>query len=198
MRKYIILLIIAVCFSGCSNNSIPQQTNSDEEKHSQIINNNEEEIFQFQSNNDEKMFYDFDMFLNITPLDFIEYLYSNPIDRDMKFEEETSNIFSTKDINEFVTKYYNIWYDEMTAIYENLKSQLNDEARKILEESQTAWEEVERSAKLWHHIFHVSKGRGTGDSALVITQSIDIIRKRTFLLAEYTYWLTGEFNFTYK
>lgn len=142
--------------------------------------------------------YDKLLFLPDTPREFVEYLYSNPIDFTMKNEEETSVIYSTKDINELYSKYYNIWYDEMNTVYVNLENQLTGEAKELLEKSQKAWEEEnQRDSELWWYVFDLSKGHGSGDTSMIVIQSMDRVRVRTFLLAEYYYWLTGDFEFEF-
>lgn len=178
MKKVISLFILTLTFIllGCSNNEA-SNTN----------------------NNDITTQYDKLLFLYDTPSEFVEYLYSNPIDLAMKNEEESSGIYSTKDINEFYSKYYNIWYDEMDSIYDNLISQLTGEANEILKNSQKTWEEENQlDSELWWYIFDTSKGHGSGDSSMIIKQSIDRVRTRTFMLAEYYYWLTGNYEFTYE
>jgi len=133
------------------------------------------------------------------PNEFIEYLYSNPIDRDMKKDEEKGKIYRTKDIYKFYMNYYNIWNNEMGIVYENLIDLLDDEAKTLLENSQIAWEDENiNNSKLWSYVFDMSKGHGSGDSTMILLQSIDRIRIRTFLLAEYYYWTTNDFKFAYQ
>ena len=152
-----------------------------------------------KNENDITSRYDKLLFLQDTPSTFIEKMYSNPIDVAMKNEEKLSDIYSTKDINEFYTKYYNIWYNELNTVYENLLSQLTGDAKEKLTKSQNAWkEENQYNSDLWWHIFDSSKGHGSGDSSMIIIQSMDRLRARTFLLAEYYYWLTGDFKFSYN
>ncbi len=143
--------------------------------------------------------YDKTLFLSDTTSAFVEYMYLNPIDAAMKNEENSSDIYTTKDINEFYSKYYNIWCDELNIVYEKLSNQLTGEAKEKLVKSQNAWEdENQYDSELWLYIFDSSKGHGTGDSSMITKQSMDRVRTRTFLLAEYYYWLTGDFKFSYN
>jgi hypothetical protein len=139
------------------------------------------------------------LFLYDTSDEFISYLFSNPIDRDMRREGEESGMFNTGDINEFYFKYRNIWVNEMNCVYENLMNQLSAEAKNALEESQTAWEiEEESNLRLCGYVLNEVVGWGSGHSAMTLAQSIGRVRMRTFQLAEYYYWLTGDFNFVYE
>ncbi|MCM1226918.1 MAG: DUF1311 domain-containing protein [Clostridium sp.] len=143
--------------------------------------------------------YDRSLFLTDTTSKFVEYMYSNPIDAARKNEANSSDIYTTKDIDEFCSKYYDIWQNELNTVYEKLSDQLTGEAKEKLVKSQNAWqEENQYDSKLWLDIFDLSKGHGSGDYSMITEQSIDRIRKRTFLLAEYYYWLTGDFEFSYK
>ena len=136
------------------------------------------------------------LFLGDTPLEIIEYLYSNKIDKDM--QEEGELLYTTEDINDWVAKYYGIWENEMNVVFDNLLAQLSGEARLILDNSQASWENMNQyNSYLWYEIFALSKGRGTGDASMVHMQSLGRVRERTFLLAEYYYWLTGDFSFYY-
>ena len=137
------------------------------------------------------------LFLGDTPLELIQYIYSNKIDRDM--QEEGELLYTTEDINEWVAKYYDIWENEMNVVFGNLLAQLSGEARLILYNSQASWESMNQyNSHLWYEIFALSKGSGTGDASMVHMQSLGRLRERTFLLAEYYYWLTEDFSFLYN
>jgi len=136
------------------------------------------------------------LFMSETPDEFIEYLYSNPIDAEMKKAEEESKIYRTKDIYEFYMNYHTIWENEMNIVYGNLMDLLDDEAKTLLENSQVAWEEESiNNSHLWRVVFDMSKGRGSMDTILILNQKIDMIRLRTFSLAEYHYWIADYFEF---
>ena len=185
MRKLIALLLIFI-LSGCSQNTTFESLGTKEAKPlhdlSLSLSDTPPECME-----EENPLYDYSLFLRDTPLLFIEYLYSNQIDIDM--EKEGEFLFGTQDINDWVSKYHVIWENEMNIVYENLIAQLSEEARSHFKESQASWESMMRyHLLLWYEIFHLSKCRGTGDPAMVALQSMDIIRKRTFLLAEYYYW----------
>jgi uncharacterized protein YecT (DUF1311 family) len=136
------------------------------------------------------------VFLYDTPEKLREYLLSNQIDINMKLEDGLN--LTTIEINDWASKYYRIWENEMNLAYEKLQNHLSDEARKILEDSQMSWYNMDRqNAYLWHEVFLLSKGDGSGDAAMIHIQSIARVRARTFLLAEYYYWLTGDFSFEY-
>ena len=162
MRKktIFIVIILSLILYGCK---------------SQTISNEE-----IKSNN--AIEYRKGIFLQETPSTFINYLYSNPIDRLM--EEELKKTYTTKDINEIYTKYYTIWNEEMGLIYEDLINKLPKDSKIILEVSQEEWEkENQNDSELWSYVFDVSKGRGSGDYSMILDQSINRIRLRTFLLA---------------
>jgi len=117
----------------------------------------------------------------------------------MKQEEENSRIYNTNDIYDFYSKYHTIWNNELDIVYEKLMYLLTVEAKEMLEKSQIAWEEENaNNSKLWLQVFDATKGRGSGDATMILIQNIDRIRIRTFLLAEYYYWLTGDFAFEYR
>jgi uncharacterized protein YecT (DUF1311 family) len=127
----------------------------------------------------------------------MNYLYFNQIDIDMEAEGEL--LYNTMEINAWVSKYNDIWENEMNAVYENVLEQLSSEAKDKLEESQASWEStMQHHLLLWYDIFDLTKGRGSGDPSMVTLQRISMLKIRTFLLAEYHYWLTGEFDFTYN
>lgn len=178
MRKLTIFIVIISFLTsyGCKSKTYPN-TN--------IISNNTTE-------------YREEFFLQETPSTFVNYLYSNPIDISMG--EELEKLYSTKDIDEVYSKYYIIWTEEMDLIYEELINKLPEDSKIILKLSQEEWaKENQYDSDLWNHIFDVSKGRGSGDYSMILNQSINRIRLRTFLLAEYLYWLTGDyFEFSYK
>lgn len=139
----------------------------------------------------------FNLFLGDTSLDFREYLYSNRIDAYM--QEKGELLYTTRDINNWIESYYAIWKNEMNIVYENLLSQLSGEAREMLENSQASWEYMTKyNSYLWHEVFALSTGRGTGDASMILMQGVGKVRERTFLLAEYFYWLTGDFSFYYN
>lgn len=175
MKKkcFFITLILTFALYSCNN---PQENNS-----------NNIELYSKSS------------FLYDTPSEFIEYLDSNSIDSFMNDDEITSQLYTTKEVYDHYYECYNQWIYEMDAVYESLMSQLPDEARNKLETSQKNWEESNKlTSELWLDIFNLSKGHGSGDDTMILIQNIDRVRNRTFLLAEYLYWLTGDFKFTYK
>ena len=137
------------------------------------------------------------IFLWDTPQDFRDYLFSNPID--IAMERDGDLIYTTSDIKEWVAHYAQIWLKEMDSVYESLSNQVSDESRVFLEQSQAAWEVMnQQDSALWFEIFYSSKGQGSGDISMVGFQNIYRIRQRTFLLAEYYFWLTGDFNFIWQ
>lgn len=193
MRKFLILCLVILILSGCTQNANSESSGTDKETPSSLS-----DTPPVNTETEEKRSYDSSLFLWDTPPEFKEYLYSNQIDIDMEREENESGMYKTSDINNFCVKYYDIWNNEMNIVYENLIEQLSGEAKSKLEKSQEAWvTEEQYSSSLWYDIFELSKGYGTGDAAMVCLQRVDRIRKRTFLLAEYQYWLTGDFVFSY-
>jgi len=196
MRQFLVLVILfasLVAFLGCSDNSF---THSLDENDEEISQPDSFSLIPYEYQLNEKLNFNISsLFLSDTPQQLIDYLFSNEIDIAMKEEGET--LFSTQEINEWVMKYHTIWTNEMNIIYDNLLLVLHDDARKLLEYSQISWEHTNtHNSYLWHEIFSISKGRGTGDSSLVFYQNLQRTRERAFLLAEYYYWLTGSFSFT--
>lgn len=144
----------------------------------------------------ESLPYNLSSFLGDTPLEFIEYIYSNQIDIDMRRDGEL--LFTTGEINEWAAKYHAIWENEMNIVYGNLLAQLDGETRASLENSQASWEAMNQyNWRLWHDVLILSVGHGTGHASMIHLQSMERVRSRTFLLAEYYYWLTGDFAFSY-
>ena len=206
MRKFLIICLFALILLGCDIEVISDSLDVQEEKVSSEISlslSNESQGIDDHDQNvlgvkEEKSLYDFSVFLYDTPLTFVEYLYSNQIDIDMKREEDEL-FYTTLNLNAFFDKYYDIWYSEMNTVYESLLAQLSGNAKRMLEESQASWEtDHQLTPYLWQETFDLSKGRGSGDYSMVLSQSINRVRQRTFLLAEYQYWLTGDFNFSYN
>jgi len=186
----LILLILMVLF-GCSNEITSPSLKIDGEYVFHINSLVAPQKFV----QDEKISNYFLAFLGDTPQDFIKYLNSNQID--VRMREEGELLFSAADINNWISQYHSIWENEMNIVYENLLFQLNGDARRMIEESQASWEIMNKhSSYLWHEIFVLSKGRGSGDASMIHMQSMYRVRERTFLLAEYYYWLTGDFTFS--
>lgn|GEM_PF-3873424 len=143
--------------------------------------------------------YDYSLFFGEPGSGFIEYLYSNKIDSDMKREENESRMYKTPEIVEFYDKYYAIWEHEMNDVYENLMSELSDETAAKLEKAQAAWQtEHELMQSLWSQTIREGDNWGSGVYISVAAERFNTIRMRTFKLAQYYFELTHGFEFAYE
>ena len=197
MKKILLICILGLILSGCIQNAIAEPLLIDDHEisrdiHLPLYDSLSEEVEEI------KFSHSVNSFLGDTSQEFIEYLYQNPIDIAIRQEWEEL-FFTTVNANALNTKHYNMWVNEMNIAYEELSAILSDEMRVLLESSQDAWEIVhQQNSALSRKVVNSVTGGGSGDSMLVADQIIDSVRMRTFLLAEYYYWLTGDFNFSHN